>query len=381
MVEAIDAQSVKGWKMINRLLFIVCSMSMITCVAAKHNQINKVFYHKGNEQSVHVELAKIALYFTHKPQVRVDNTQAMQGIQKLVFHFEDTYIDNQLLRKLIQNNAIGYNIQAQQNKKGVDITVSYKPSVVAISYDTFQSISMQPGLVIHFFNQAVLDTLNKVERPILQTTSLNVGKKKVVIDVGHGGTDTGTCCFGLKEKDVTLTIGKKLAQLLRKQGISVVMTRITDCTSQLDERTTLANATDAQLLVSIHANYASNEAVEGIETFCIQPYLLQPQQIFFDSANALLIQNIFLTRYNASHQLAQLVHKNVINTVSKQVPIHDRSIKYAVPQVLLGAHMPAILVEVGFLSNKKESMRLKNNMYTQQLAQGLCKGICDYLHG
>jgi len=160
----------------------------------------------------------------------------------------------------------------------------------------------------------------------------------------------------------------------------VYMTRTTDCTRALDERTTYANNYNADLFISIHANYAPNGSAEGIETFCFKPDLLQIKYPLHDGISAQTVQHMIDHRYAQSEQLAHIVHKHVLQGVQQQVPVRDRLVKHAVSQVLLGAHMPAILVEVGFLSNEQEAKRLADNQYVAQLAYGMCKGVCAYLH-
>jgi len=357
---------------------LMSSLSVIAAVQQQKNQVDKIFFHQGNAQVPHIELANLALYFAQEPQIRYTETNK-QNSKQFALLFPHTAIDKQSIAKITAKNNLGYHVQAHQDNQGVHLVIDYDPMRVAISYDTFRSIGLKHGVVIHFFNQTLLQQLNSMQKPVLYTTALDIDKKKVVIDVGHGGNDMGASCFGLKEKEVTLAVSTKLAQLLHEQGIEVYMTRTTDCTCALDERTTRANNNNADLFISIHANYAVNGLAEGIETFYFKPDLLQRKYTVLDGVSAQTAQCIIDRRYAQSKQLAHMVHNNLLQAVQQRVPVRDRLVKHAVSQVLLGTQMPAILVEVGFLSNEQEAKRLASQQYIMQLAYGMCKGVCAYL--
>jgi N-acetylmuramoyl-L-alanine amidase len=191
--------------------------------------------------------------------------------------------------------------------------------------------------------------------------ALFCGRPMVVIDPGHGGKDSGTVGInGVAEKDVALSVAKKLKQLLEKQGIAVRLTRDKDKFIQLDDRTSLANKDNCALFISLHANSSSRESACGIETYFSEGSLLkQPND----------------KRDKESKVLALDVHDCLLRATKAE----DRKVRKEVSQVLLGTLHPSILVELGFMSNRQEAKKLSNSRYQNKLAEGLAKGIAKYL--
>jgi len=154
------------------------------------------------------------------------------------------------------------------------------------------------------------------------------------------------------------------------------MTRKSDETVGLDERTAYANKQHADFFVSIHANHAPTLRAIGVETFCLKPSLLQRSFSQLSDYH----QNIYAYEVNRradiSCALAQSVQSHVCGAIS---PFHnesiDRKVKHSVSQVLLGSQSPAILVEVGFVSNPKEAVLLSDAEYQNRIAHGICNGI------
>lgn len=159
-----------------------------------------------------------------------------------------------------------------------------------------------------------------------------------------------------------------------------MLTRDVDCNVELDNRTFIANAQNADLFISLHANYASNKKVSGIETFYFKPSLLRTKFSTLDYTEMQVVHWIMRERSMKSHKLAQLVHNRLLNCVQKAYSnVIDRRVKYAVSQVLLNTQIPAILVEIGFVSNEKEAMLLQAKSYQKLIAHGICKGVCVYM--
>lgn len=186
--------------------------------------------------------------------------------------------------------------------------------------------------------------------------------------------------FSIKEKNVTLSIGLKLAKLLRSQGFRVFMTRTSDRTVTIEQRIKSSNKINsADLFISIHANSSGRKSISGIETFCLNDSLFRFGPRGCGPASKKVIDSRRALQYRKGHRLARSLQKSVYHLARKSNPqATDRGVKFAVPRTLLGVDIPGALIEVGFLSNKKEASKLLQKKYRQQIAQGICFGIVSY---
>jgi len=220
---------------------------------------------------------------------------------------------------------------------------------------------------------------------------LPLGIRKIVVDPGHGGKDTGTSTpGGLAEKEVTLDIAVRLRHLLEQAAFEVVMTRDKDETVPLRQRTALANAQGADLFVSIHLNWIDGGQVRGMETYYLgpteEPGLLQlAARENRDSGYALadfrkLLDQIYLSvRRDESRRLAESVQRMLVTALRQRHPVLvNRGVKTAPFAVLIGTEMPAILAEVACLSHPEEARVLATSQYRQDIAQALWQGIHAY---
>ena len=188
--------------------------------------------------------------------------------------------------------------------------------------------------------------------PSSSTVPPKSDRPRIIIDPGHGGHDPGTIGIGgFREKDVVLPISFDVAEILRKQDIEVIMTRNTDDFISLEGRTDMANDVNADLFVSIHANAInlSRPDVNGLETY------------YYKSKNG--------------RRLAEIIHWSILNGVN----IDNRGIRQARFFVLRHSTMPAVLVEVGFLTGAVDSSRLKNPNHRRQMAEAIARGIVEYI--
>jgi N-acetylmuramoyl-L-alanine amidase len=227
-------------------------------------------------------------------------------------------------------------------------------------------------------------------RSLIRTLGLKVGR--IVIDPGHGGHDTGTVGpSGLQEKDLVLDIALKLKTLVEeKLGSEVLLTRADDTFIPLEERTAMANHSQADLFLSIHANSSRSRRVSGVETFFLDfassseaeeiaaRENSSAQKTIFELQD--LVQKITLKeKIDESRELAQIVQKSVTSQLQKtHSQTRDRGVKQAPFIVLIGANMPSILSEVSFVSNPSDEKLLKSSSYRQKLAEALCRGIEAY---
>jgi N-acetylmuramoyl-L-alanine amidase len=213
---------------------------------------------------------------------------------------------------------------------------------------------------------------------------------RIVIDAGHGGSDSGAKNFFLQEKDLTLDIARRTKYFLKKKGFNVFLTRNSDNDLSLLERGELANQLKADLLVSIHINAAPGaENASGLETYCLKGTELLPDfrygGFYFINnqqdkelavkADAFLSENVRLSK-----DLAENVQQSLVDFLkSKNVAIVDRGTKKARFRVMLSSEVPVALVEVGFLTNKKEAKKLSIPLYRHMLAAGISRGIQKYI--
>ncbi len=224
------------------------------------------------------------------------------------------------------------------------------------------------------------------------TRALGLKVNRIVIDAGHGGHDDGTIGpNGVLEKDVVLDVALRLSKLVQtRMNAEVVLTRSDDTFIPLHERTVIANDRKADLFLSIHANSSPSPAVSGTETFYLN---------FTNSASAMdvaarenagadksvgelkdLIQSITLNdKIAESETFAQNVQSAIYSqAVKSNAAAKNRGVKRAPFVVLIGASMPSILAEIGFVSNPRDEANLNKPEYRQRIAEALFKGLSQY---
>ncbi len=216
--------------------------------------------------------------------------------------------------------------------------------------------------------------------------------RRVVIDPGHGGKDPGCRNRRLREKDIVLKVSHLVAQKLRARlGCEVILTRTKDVFIPLEQRTAFANIKRADLFVSIHVNSSPRRRARGIETYYLNFASDEEAMRVAALENAAstrslselqdLLKNILLnSKLEESRRLAELVQRNLVATLQKRYRrVRNRGVKTAPFVVLIGTRMPAILVEIGFLSNPLEEKRLRDPRYLNWVAEGIVKGIEAYM--
>jgi N-acetylmuramoyl-L-alanine amidase len=221
------------------------------------------------------------------------------------------------------------------------------------------------------------------------------GIRRIVVDAGHGGHDPGA--IGpqrVREKDVTLAMARRLARRLRAEGFQVVLTRSDDRYLALEERTALANTARGDLFVSIHANAHPRRARSGVETYFLNvaddryAARLAARENGLDTEDGMGDVARILTDLDAkasadsSRKLAQLVQREVCGGVRARVgEVRDLGVKSALFYVLLGARMPAVLVETAFISNRVEERRLTSSSYQDEVAAGIARAVTTFARG
>lgn len=186
--------------------------------------------------------------------------------------------------------------------------------------------------------------------PVTNPPRVPNGRVVVVIDPGHGGPDPGAIGIGgLQEKGIVLDIGTKVAEQLERQGIQAILTRADDRDLDLEPRVRMAEQANATVFVSIHANAIdmSRPDISGLETYY----------------------------YDSGQELAQTIHRNILQGTGVQ----DRRVRTARFYVLRKTTMPAVLVEVGFVTGRDDAAKLSTSAYRSQMAAAIARGILEYI--
>jgi N-acetylmuramoyl-L-alanine amidase len=225
--------------------------------------------------------------------------------------------------------------------------------------------------------------------------ALGLKINRVVIDPGHGGHDNGTeGPKGLLEKDLVLDVSQRLGKLIEdRMAAEVIYTRTDDTFVPLEGRTALANEKKADLFLSIHANSSSIPRIAGVETFYLNITGTRDALDLAARENASAQTSIFelqdiikrITLHDKSAEsleFAKRIQAALFSFSNKNIPASkDRGVKSAPFVVLIGANMPSVLAEIGFLSNSREESLLKKSDYRDKLAEAIYKGIERYATG
>lgn len=184
--------------------------------------------------------------------------------------------------------------------------------------------------------------------PIFQNTKKKAGEKVVVIDAGHGGTDCGATRAGIKESDINLAVAQRVEAILKQKGYKVYMTRSGDQTVSLQERVDIAEGKDEDVFVSIHVNSSENTSPVGTETHYYHQY---------------------------SYNLAKCIQAELAKNVTESP---NRGLIKSRFYVINHTTKPAVLVEIGFISNEKERMQLVSADRQQRTAKAIAEGVMNY---
>ncbi|WP_258237427.1 N-acetylmuramoyl-L-alanine amidase family protein [Arcobacter sp. AHV-9/2010] len=233
--------------------------------------------------------------------------------------------------------------------------------------------------------------------PVTQKISSNSKTKKriIVIDAGHGGSDAGAVGPNKRyEKVVNLAVSNYLADILKKRGYRVYLTRSNDKFIKVMDRTILSNEKNADLFLSIHTNAMSKDkanSTSGIETFFLSPArserakrvaALENQsdiREMNEKSKDVFLESLNRPRITASHKFAIDVQAGLLQAArSKYKDVNDSGVREGPFWVLVGAQMPSILIELGYISHPEESRRLYETSYQKALANGIANGIDSY---
>ncbi len=227
-------------------------------------------------------------------------------------------------------------------------------------------------------------------RPGTIMEQLGLTVKTIMIDAGHGGKDPGAMGNGITEKHITLSLANLLGERLQKQGFTVLYTRRSDVFIALDQRPVMANTKKADLFISLHVNASKDKKTNGMETYFLDLARTSSAATVAARENAVSVKSIsdlqfiltdlmLSSKLQESQDLAVIVHGRMTGRLRQAgFSVNDNGVRSAPFYVLMGARMPAILVEIGYLTHSDDARRLKSRKYLERLADGIAQGVEEY---
>jgi N-acetylmuramoyl-L-alanine amidase/putative methionine-R-sulfoxide reductase with GAF domain len=320
------------------------------------------------------------------------DTSLAQGIEGKTIEIGDPL----LARVRVAQPSPGLTRVVLETKGNSNYSVSLEPNPYRLVVQV-RKLGADPKAQINLFPGAAEAERRKlaivVPPPTKEDLQLraHVPKMRIVVDAGHGGWDLGTVGrHGLLEKDLVLEIAQRLGKLLESRlGADVILTRNDDNYIPLDERAGVANQSQADLFVSVHANYSDLPSARGVETYYTNFFSspnakdVETRSNTAGSKNALTAAVLSPTdlhdRIEQSRRLAASVQRSLYGTLSADNPgLRDRGVKEASYVVLTETSMPGILAEVSFVSSPTDEQKLRSDGYREQIAEALYKGIARY---
>ena len=314
---------------------------------------------------------------------------------RLYFDLKDCTLSKKTKSSLSIDDGILKSVRVAQFKKGmVRVVFDVK------RFKNFYAFMLENPyrLVIDVYVQGSNKSSGKPRKKKKIFTGANPYKiRTIVIDPGHGGKDPGAIGKrGLREKDITLYVGKRLGKILKaKHGVKVVYTRTRDVFVPLNERTEIANSRKADLFISVHTNASKKRKVRGIETYFLNwtnnrealkvaarenRISVRKMQKIQNGLQMILQDLARNSKREESLRLAHSVQNAMVNSLKKDYSkIENLGVKYALFYVLVGAEMPSVLVEISFISNREEEKRLSRNSYKNRIAEAIAMGVNDYI--
>jgi N-acetylmuramoyl-L-alanine amidase len=278
----------------------------------------------------------------------------------------------------------------------------YDKDTIRVVFSNKNSLNLEYKIDNKMLHIGLSDTISNSTKPTNYTQKhtsatskhFNPKDKVIVIDPGHGGKDPGAVNGKLKEKKAVLDVALKLGNELKKRGYKVFYTRSKDTYLQLRSRTRVANDKNADLFISIHANAAPSkskyDSMHGLETFFLSPARSERSKNVAALENKSEVDEMnyfskqtylnFLNREKiiASNKFALDVHQGMFDSLKGHHKIHDGGVREAPFWVLVGAQMPSVLLEIGYITHPEEGKRLFNSNYQLRIANGVADGVDNY---
>ena len=353
----------------------------------------------GDSSTVVLDLEDQVQYEAHR----------LSGPDRIYFDLHDTQlvpdltgksieVDDPLLNRIrVAQPVAGMTRVVLEIKADTNFSVSLEPNPYRLVVEV-RKIGAAPKGAVNLFPKTEAEK-NKVAivvppptREDLQLRA-RVPKMRIVVDAGHGGWDLGTVGRrGLLEKDLVLEIAQRLGKLLETRlGADVILTRSDDNYIPLDDRAEMANQAQADLFISVHANYSDLSSARGVETYYTNSFSAPDAKEAGSNVDVhatggtkpavtpSLTPAELHERVEQSRRLAASVQRSLYGTLSASNPgLRDRGIKEAGFVVLTESAMPGILAEVSFVSSPTDEQKLESDRYREQIAEALYKGIARY---
>jgi N-acetylmuramoyl-L-alanine amidase len=383
-------------------------VNILKDIKLENNELVLQFSKKFNKSSI----KKMILNHPHRQvfdfkNVHLKNKRISKKFPKYI---RIAQFKTNIVRIVIQNRSsytcIPYTSMLPENELHISLGKKYssvmprkfiKPKKVKRSSKSINEIFSELEMVNRDDERKYTIDNNKENEFSIVSTRANKDDL-IVIDAGHGGHDSGAVGGGKKEKDLVLSISKKVAKALKKHGYSVYLTRSKDQFLKLSQRTKIADKKEAVAFISIHANSvpkSKRHRIHGIETFFLQNTRDAKSQRIAARENASVLKgagsklskNVIIDsvlngpKIIESNKLAIDVQRRIISSVrSKYTGVKDGGVRHAPFYVLVGASRPSILVEVGYISHPRERKRLFTKGYQNLIANGIAKGVDSYLN-
>lgn len=322
---------------------------------------------------------------------------------RLVLRLKNTAIAEEVRKGVKVNGSLLQNIAVKKLKKDAQVELSFR-EVARFDTDSEENPSRIVVRVTAGKNR--LPRAEKGDVDVAETaqpkrristrqvadmaSQLGLSVQRVFIDAGHGGRDPGTSHNKVVERIVTLDIALRLGRLLEANGLDVVYSRKDDRAVGLSQRTATANRRECDLFVSIHVNANEDRSVQGLETYYLDFASNQHAARVAALENArserrlgnmqsMLADLMLSARVDESRRLASDIQRlSLFRLKRRGYEVRNNGTKSAPFHVLLGANMPAVLVEVGYCTHGQEAKRLLDAKYRHALAEGLAEGILAY---
>ena len=316
-----------------------------------------------------------------------------QNGSRLIVHFEADLLDAALPAStapdLVQNVRPG--------DGAADITIDLGPRFASFRSTDVPADRDTGRIVIDVIGQTTEPVPGQPAQPQPQDTpplldlTPTGGLRTIVVDAGHGGTEDGAKGpDGTLEKNVTVAVARRLkAALEARLGVRVILTRDGDATVGLDERAALANNNKADLFVSLHANASIRPSATGAEVFylSLDEYGDAAQRVAHGEGESLPVfgggtRDIELILWEMAQaryiEESAVLARAVEASLRQRVPMSPRAIQQAPFRVLVGANMPAVLVEMGFITNADQEKQLRSDQFQDSLVQALVESITRF---
>ncbi|MCT7911760.1 N-acetylmuramoyl-L-alanine amidase [Arcobacter lacus] len=344
---------------------------------------NDVKYFKLNPTPLYRDVFDISGYFKDA----VNTKLSLDNIDTIIVGQNQPNV-----LRIVFSNKTSPNITYTISKRQIIITVN---DGKATKKQAKQEIKSEPKQTSTQNKTTSKQTQVSTVTPPKVTTPKNSINKTIVIDAGHGGDDVGAVGPNKRyEKVINLNVAKYLESILKQRGYKVYLTRSTDVFIKVMDRTVLANEKNADLFISIHTNSMPKEkanSTSGIETFFLSPARSERAKKVAalenkddiremnESSKSAFLESLNRPRITASHKFAIDVQSGLLQAArTKYKDVNDSGVKEGPFWVLVGAQMPSILIEVGFISHAEESRRLYEKDYQQLLANGIANGVDSY---